>query len=106
MKRKVKLVWRKQQDTIDNFVTYFDNLDSPVELLWEKLSAHYSATADMTCGLHVGCLALSDSDSTSEIQSFLVQEDSLQIQSIQLSIKSVEVKGRGECCCCCCCCCL
>ncbi|KAI6659764.1 hypothetical protein LOD99_10653 [Oopsacas minuta] len=91
VKQPVMLIWTKQQDTINNYVTYFDNLDNPCNLEWDKLKELYSALVHLTCGEHRGCLALSDRDITSEIQSFSVIEKS-QTQSVILSIVKSQVK--------------
>ena len=85
-KQRVTLIWKKQKDTLDTQATYFDSLDGDHRLLWDRINSHYEASVELTCGEHSGCLALSDSDLSADIQTFHVQPLTTGIQCITISM--------------------
>ncbi|KAI6646094.1 hypothetical protein LOD99_9541 [Oopsacas minuta] len=63
-KFEVKLVWQKQQPTLETDLEYFDMKDTepPITLRWEYRKELSIASARLSAGEHRGSLAIPDSD--------------------------------------------
>ena len=93
-KFEVKLVWRKQQPTLETTLEYLDAKDTtPISLRWEYREEAFIASARLTAGEHIGCLAIPDSDAVVyEVLPFNVSSFSISVQEIMLDLVEVAAK--------------
>ena len=85
-KFEVKLVWRKQQPTLETTLEYLDAKDTaPILLRWEYRKEAFLASARLTAGEHIGSLAIPDSDAVVyEVMSFIVSSFSVILDKASL----------------------
>ena len=89
-KQRVTLILKKLKDSPRTKVTYYDNLDGILQLLWDKANSQFEATAELKCGEHSGCIVLNENGADADIQTFYVQCLSNGNQSITISIVKPE----------------
>ena len=96
-KFEVKLVWRKQQPTLETTLEYLDAKETaPILLRWEYRKEAFLASARLTAGEHRGSLAIPDSDAVVyEVMPFIVSSFSVSVQEIKLDLVEVAVKNRN-----------
>ena len=96
-KFEVKLVWRKQQPTLETTLEYLDAKDTaPILLRWEYRKEAFLASARLTAGEHIGSLAIPDSDAVVyEVIPFNVSSFSVSVQEIKLDLVEVSAKYRN-----------
>ena len=96
-KFEVKLVWRKQQPTLETTLEYLDAKDTaPILLRWEYRKEAFIASARLTAGEHRGSLAIPDTDAVVyEVIPFNVSSFSVSVQEIKLDLVEVAVKYRN-----------
>ena len=97
VKFEVKLVWKKQQPTLETTLEYLDVKDTnPVLLKWEYRKEAFIASARLSAGEHRGSLAIPDSDAVVyEVQPFNVSQFSVSVQEIKLDLVDIAPKYRN-----------
>ena len=87
-KLDVRLVWEKQQPTLETALEYLDNIDTDQILLkWDSRREAFKAFVRLSPGEHTGSLAIPDSNLVVyEVKPFNVSQFSISIQEIKLDL--------------------
>ena len=90
-KFEVKLVWEKQQPTLETTLEYLDNVDTDQTLLkWEARKEAFSGTVRLSPGEHTGSLAIPDTELVVyEVHPFNVSQYSVSVQEIKLDLVDI-----------------
>ncbi|KAI6660819.1 hypothetical protein LOD99_13546, partial [Oopsacas minuta] len=91
-KFEVKLLWQKQQPTLERNLEYLDMKDTehPITLRWEYRKELFIASAKLSAGEHRGSLVIPDSDAVVyEVQPFTVSQFSISVQEIKLELSDI-----------------
>ena len=87
----MKLVWEKQQPTLETSLEYLDNVDTDQTLLkWEARKEAFTGTVRLSPGEHTGSLAIPDTELVVyEVHPFNVGQYSVSVQEIKLDLVDI-----------------
>ena len=90
----MKLVWKKQQPTLETTLEYLDNVDTDQTLLkWDARKEAFIATVRLSPGEHTGSLAIPDTELVVyEVQPFKVSQYSVSVQEIHLDLVNIAAR--------------
>ena len=90
-KFEVKLVWEKQQPTLETTLEYLDNVDTKqILLIWDPRKEVFNTSVRLSPGEHTGSLAIPDTELVVyEVHPFNVSQFSVSVQEIKLDLVDI-----------------
>ena len=85
--RQTVLIWVNEASTSEREVTYIDNVEGVMVLLWNQKSESFQCETKLSLGQHSGCLSLGLRDSVLPINPFLVEAGGSGPQKILISME-------------------
>ena len=94
-KCEVKLVWEKQQPTLERELQYFGEKEGQITFYWDQRKEIFLAKARLSPGEHSGTLLLPDRDTLFALKPFKVSPHSVGVQEIRVDLEDIAVRSKA-----------
>ena len=89
---KVILLWSKERPTLERELTYFDNSQDVVSLIWADEQSLYQGNGTLTVGEHHGSLMFPSSGDTVQVQPFEVSRKPMGMLRVKLKLNDPQAQ--------------